>query len=328
MLEPATRGSKLGDATLAKIIGPHQGIACGDARETFLVRLFDHLWHGYRSRVSYVADYERVIDTAGAQFINDHIAFRTIATQRPLAGIASISRLFEAAGYVAAGEYVFPDKHLNAIHYQHANRRLPKLFISELKTWELPAVARTAIERTTASASPPVPTDLLAKIHRLPEEPADLERLVKQAAGSFELLPWQPPEESDLRLVNEHSQYGAWVLVHGYAVNHFTALVNSHQVETLDGIEKTVAALREAGVPLKAEIEGAPGSKLRQTATEAVVLEVDVRQKGAPSRTEWTYAYFELAERNPVVDPQTGMETSFDGFLGPQATQLFDMTKK
>jgi hypothetical protein len=78
---------------------------------------------------------------------------------------------------------------------------------------------------------------------------------------------------------------------------------------------------------MKAEIEGPPGSKLRQSATEAVVLDVETRQDGAPATMQWTYAYFELAERNPIKDPLTGRPVVFQGFLGPQATNLFVMTK-
>jgi hypothetical protein len=40
----------------------------------------------------------------------------------------------------------------------------------------------------------------------------------------------------------------------------------------------------------------------------------------------WTYAYFELAERGEVAD-ESGRRGRFEGFLGPQATQLFEMTK-
>ena len=37
---------------------------------------------------------------------------------------------------------------------------------------------------------------------------------------------------------------------------------------------------------------------------------------------------FELAERGEVTDPDSGARQRFEGFLGPQATQLFDMTKR
>ena len=30
----------------------------------------------------------------------------------------------------------------------------------------------------------------------------------------------------------------------------------------------------------------------------------------------WSYAYFELAERGPAPDPETGRQARFEGFLG------------
>ena len=127
--------------------------------------------------------------------------------------------------------------------------------------------------------------------------------------------------------LNQVSQYGAWVLVHGYNVNHFTSLINSHGVESLGSIESTIVALRQAGVPMKAEIEGEAGSKLRQTSTEAVMTEVTVIDQGKPVTMPWSYAYFELAQRDWITDPATGRRMHFEGFLGPQATNLFEMTR-
>ena len=69
--------------------GPHAAIPVTTARERFAAQLFDVLWDTYRRRVSYVQTYEQVIRQAGATFVNDHIAFRTLAVQQPLAGIAS-----------------------------------------------------------------------------------------------------------------------------------------------------------------------------------------------------------------------------------------------
>ena len=75
--------------------GPHQAIGSPTNREKFLALLFDTLWDRYRQRVSYVRDYERVIAAAGATFVNDHIAFRTLAAQRHVTGISRVSRIFE-----------------------------------------------------------------------------------------------------------------------------------------------------------------------------------------------------------------------------------------
>lgn len=310
--------------------GPHAAIPLTTNRERFAAQLFDALWETYRRRVSYLQTYEQVIRQAGATFVNDHIAFRTLATQQPLAGIASISRIFEALGYRAAGSYHFEDKQLSAIHFQHANPQFPKLFISELKTWELPAKDREIVSRTLKSHRPPVSEAILTALHQLdssePRTP-NPESLLSSVVAQFHDLPWLLPRREDVIELNKTSQYAAWVLVHGYNVNHFTSLINSHGVPALADIEKTIAALKAAGVPMKSEIEGERGSKLRQTATEAITIDVAVHDKGLPIAMPWTYAYFELAQRDTVIDPATGKSVRFEGFLGPQATNLFEMTR-
>ena len=309
------------------IAGPHGAIAAADERERFVAELFDRLWDRYRARVSYVGDYENVVHKAGATFVNDHIAFRTLAGQQPLTGIAGLSRIFEALGYVPAACYHFPKKHLNAIHYRHAHPEFPKLFISELKTWELPADVGKKLERLLEGHRSPVATETLRQLAALSDLPDDARLpLLEAAVNQIHNLPWELPERRDVEAVNPHSQYAAWVMVHGYNVNHFTALINSHGVDSLDDIEKTVAALKNAGVPMKSEIEGAPGSRLRQTATEAVMIDAAMQDGGNPTTAPWPYAYFELAERGDITDPQTGKQTRFEGFLGPQATALFEMT--
>jgi hypothetical protein len=275
-----------------------------------------------------VRTYEEVVAAAGAKFHNDHIAFRTFASQTPLAGIASIGRIFEALDYRVAGAYYFEDKHLSALHYQHANAQLPKIFISELKLWELEPEVRDAIAGAVAEHRPALGVDVLAQlrgVETLADE--DWDALLAIVVEQFQQLPWPLVSKELVTQVNAASQYAAWVLVHGYNVNHFTSLINSHQVEALEDIEKTVAALQKAGVPMKEEIEGEPGSKLRQTATEAVTIDVDVLDNGQPAKMPWTYAYFELAQRDLLPDPVSGKYSRFEGFLGSQATNLFEMTR-
>ena len=308
--------------------GPHQAIPVTSARERFAAQLFDALWMTYRQRVSYVRKYEEVVAAAGAKFVNDHIAFRTFASQTPLAGIASISRIFEALDYRAAGSYHFADKHLSATHFQHPNPQFPKIFISELKTWELSVATQTAIAHVVRKHRPAIDLESLAKLYNVEQAaPADLEGLLHTVVAHFHDLPWPLVERDVVEAVNKDSQYAAWVLVHGYNVNHFTSLINSHGVPALDDIEKTIAALTKAGVPMKSEIEGEKGSKLRQTATEAVTLDVEVTHNTETITMPWSYAYFELAQRDPVLDPATNKYTRFEGFLGPQATNLFEMTR-
>jgi hypothetical protein len=308
--------------------GPHAAIEADHPRDRFALELFDVLWGHYRQRVSHVAAYEQVIRDAGATFVNDHIAFRTFACQRPMTGISSISRIFEALGYVPAACYHFEDKHLEAIHFQHPHPQFPKLFISELNIWQLPAEAREMIATSLQSHRGVLADANLAALANIESQrPPRREDLLNTVVKQFHELPWSVPEKRIVESLNAHSQYAAWVLVHGYNVNHFTSLINSHGKAALNTIDKTVAALKNAGVPMKSEIEGKRGSKLRQSATEAAVVDVAVRENGQEATIPWTYAYFELAERGNVVDPETGQKSRFQGFLGPQATNLFEMTK-
>ena len=287
---------------------PHRTITPKNDRERFLVELLDSLWERYRSRMEPVRKYEALVERSGGVFRNDHIAFRTLAWQDPPAGIFTISRLFEALGYSAAGCYEFPDKKLSSLHFQHANPSFPKIFISQLKTWELSAESRAVVARSLEEHRAPFTDGALASLPR--------PQLMKACLSFFAERPWPAPRREDVLALDKESQFGAWVLVHGYDVNHFTASVDSHGCEALSDIEKTVAALKAEGVAMKADIEGERGAKLRQSSTQAVVLPVEVED----GKMDWTYAYFELAER-PLIDGQR-----FEAFFGAQAANLFEMT--
>jgi hypothetical protein len=307
---------------------PHQTVEVHNEQERFLVKLLDSLWERYRSRMEYVRQYEDLIQSHQASFFNDHIAFRTIALQKPLAGIFRISRIFEALGYQAANAYEFPDKHLSSIHYQHLNPRLPKLFITQLKTWELSLKSQRIIQKTLKSHELPLEEGVLDALYKL-ESMAQKKReiLLKKIIRYFRELPWDLPQKKDVLELDQETQYGAWVLIHGYDVNHFTALVGSHGVPALEDIEKVVHEMRRVGIPMKKEIEGEPGSKLRQSSTESVMVEGWVKEGKKKVKMPWSYAYFEIAERPLFKNPITGAMERFEGFLGSQATHLFDMTK-
>jgi hypothetical protein len=327
MTDPHASASTLPSASsqIATEPGPHAGIPTRCDREALLAQWLDALWDRYRQRVAYAREYQRLLSDHGARFVNDHVAFRTIATQQPMAGIVSLARLFEALGYEAAGCYQFPDKALSAVHYQHPQGLFPKVFLSELQPWKLSLASQQILRRAVPSHRPQPDDAFLAALATAP--PADHPALLATLMDVSEAPLWDVPDEADLLALNAESQYAAWVLIHGYRVNHFTGLINAHQVDDLATIDQTIAALRTRGVPMKADVEGLPGSKLRQTTTEAVQVEVTVRRGGQLVTRPWSYAYFELAERGTVADPETGRSTRFEGFLGPQATQLFDMTR-
>lgn len=275
-----------------------------------LTRLLDALWAQYKARVSYARQYEKMVLERGGRVINDHIAFRTFncATGKQPAGVEAIARVFTPLGYERKDKYLFEDKHLTAWHYEHkTNPDNPKIFISQLEVDRLsPAVAKMITDSVKDAP------DLLDK-----DNPA-----------GFFMRPWTPPKRNLIAPVNKESQYAAWTLLNGNAVNHFTAYINKQNVKEWPDLEATVNALRAAGLPMKDEMEGEKGSKLRQSSTQAVDAECAVTEdNGAPGKMKWSYAYYELAERGMVPGPD-GKPMLFQAFLGAQATNLFEMTKR
>jgi hypothetical protein len=286
--------------------------------------LWQKLWENYRLRVSYARSYEEMIQEAGGTVINDHIAFRSLHLRvegRNL-GIAYLESVVKALGYEMAGEYIFSDQKLHARHYQHPEQEelnLPKLFISELIVELLPKPIAQMIEKTVWSGKFFEPWNL--------ENWVETEK-VDQLQKIF-TRPWSAPLKSVVEAVHEVSQYGAWVLLHGHEVNHFTGYINRQHAPQYPDIERTAHALAQRGIPMKAVIEGNLGSGLRQTATQAVTEMVSVYEdaSGALIQIPWPYAYYEIAERNEV-EVAPGQKALFEGFLGPQASNLFEMTRK
>src|SRR5262245_43326541 len=135
---------------------PHHHLEARDEKERFTIAFFDRLWARYRSRVSHVRAYERLLSQNDARFTNDHVAFRTIASEQPPTGIFTLGRIFEALGYRAVGCYGFPDKHLGSLHYEHSHPGFPKVFVSELKTWECSKATRRLITKSLRTHRAPL----------------------------------------------------------------------------------------------------------------------------------------------------------------------------
>lgn len=294
-----------------------------------LSMLLERLWNIYRSRVDYARRYAELVEARGGIVVNDHIAFRTLNTptgsQPP--GIAAVERVFLRLGYQPAGEYAFPQTRLTARHYQHADPLAPKIFISQLEVDRLPAGAAEKIREAVMNAEDHLDGEAMSHLDE-PLSDAQASTFADRLVSFFTTRPWPPPKVSAVREINAVSQYAAWTLLHANNVNHFTAYINERNVPDWPDIETTVAALVRAGIPMKPAIEGTPGSKLRQTATQAVDVDCPaVDEAGQPTTLRWAYAYYELAERGEVTD-EHGRQARFQGFLGPQAAQLFEMTRR
>ena len=292
--------------------------------------LLNKLWQFYIQRVSYAHKYVELVNEKGGKVVNDHIALRTFNThtgEQP-GGIGAISHILDVLDYKQAGHYQFPKKKLSAIHFEHPDEMFPKIFVSQLEIDQLPDWAQESIQAAVKD-TPYLLSDrsielltLLRKEGEIPKLAA--ESLVEDLAMYFR-RPWDIPNKDVVLRLNDVSQYAAWVLLHGNSVNHFTAYINYQEVPEWPDLATTCKGLAEAGIPMKENLEGEAGSKLQQSATQAVKEEVEVMGEYGLEMINWTYAYYELAQRNYVEE--NGEKKLFSGFLGEQATHLFDMTQ-
>ena len=290
----------------------------------------DRLWVRYLKRVSYADKYVKLVTQKGGRIVNDHIALRTLNThtgEQP-EGIRAIKHILNCLEYNPAAKYKFPKKKLNAIHFEHPDESFPKIFVSQLEVDQLPYWAQELILNTVKD-TPYLLSDSAIELLMLLKEETSLTAeaaglLVKELVQYFQ-RPWGIPFKKDILKLNDVSQYAAWVLLHGNSVNHFTAFINFQEVEEWPDLETTCKGLKEAGIPMKDSIEGKKGSILQQSATQAVKEEVEVRGEDGIEKINWTYAYYELVQRDFVEE--NGRFKLFSGFLGEQTAHLFDMTK-
>jgi len=292
--------------------------------------LIDRLWNLYIERVQYAKQYVDLVAQKGGKVVIDHIAFRTFNahTGEQPEGIRAIRHILNFLEYKQVSKYSFPKKKLKATHFEHPDDSFPKIFVSQLEVNELPEWTQKMINASVNSTLYLLSDKSLELLRilegngTLPVEAADY--LVNDLVNYFR-RPWNIPLKDDVLKINDVSQYGAWVLLHGNSVNHFAVLINYQDVKEWPDLETTSIALAAEGVPMKDNIEGEKGSKLQQTTTLAVKEEVKVKGETGIEKIKWTYAYFELTQRNYIEDGES--KKLFSGFLGEQANHLFDMTQ-
>ncbi len=296
-----------------------------------LKQLTENLWLQYLRRVPYAHSYSEMVESKGGRVVHDHIAFRTLNThtgEQP-SGIKAIGHILEMLNYRKAGKYKFPKMQVTAVHYEHPDPLLPRIFVSQLEVEDLPEWARNIINQKVFETPYLISDQAIELLNviedqgKINEEAAEI--LVEELTGYFR-RPWKLPQRDDLLQINDLSQYAAWVLLHGNSVNHFAASINLQNVPEWPDLETTCMALAAARIPMKEEIEGEKGSILRQSATQAVKEIMRLKSgEGTIVDTEWTYAYYEFTERGYVINDSG--ESLFSGFLTDQATHLFKMTE-
>lgn len=258
--------------------------------------LLQKLWLEYEAQNPQVRRIHALLEAQGEQIVNDHIALRTF--DDPRVGLEVLARPFEASGYVAAGEYEFPEKKLFAKHYEHANPSLPKVFISELELASVSARARADIQALLAA----LPADASTR--------DDLPALGR---------PWSVDIATYERL-SEESEYAGWLAAFGFRANHFTVLVNA--LQSFGSLEALNEFLLAQGFEMNRAgglIKGTPRDLLEQSSTLAARVPVAF----SDGTREIPSCYYEFARRYPAASGRI-----FSGFLAPNADKIFESTDR
>ncbi len=247
---------------------------------------------------------------------NDHIAFRTLGV--PQLGIRSFEKMFKYYGYQKRDAYHFETKKLDAFWYSPPSPGYPRIFVSELRVWDLSEDAQRIIH----SYSDEVRAD--------PVDSLDLES--GEAVDQFlHSSLWRIPTWSDYSRLLEESEYAAWVIYNRYYLNHFTISTNSLP-SPFDSVAGINVLVEEIGVKLNdsgGKIKISPDGLLLQSSTVAELVDAQF------SDGDWhkiAGSYVEFAERK--VLPEFAAMRSEDlkrchrreGFEAGNADKIFEST--
>lgn len=261
-----------------------------------LDELLERLWHDYAGRTPQAPRIHALLEGRGERVVNDHIALRTF--DDPRVGIDALAPAFTRFGYAEAGGYEFAAKKLRARHYEHPDARMPKVFISELKTGECSASLRRIV------------AELLGRVDG------------DAALGpgfAVSGRPWDVSHAIFEELAGE-SEYAGWMAAHGFRANHFTVAV--HELATFGGLAELNDFLKTSGFTLNTsggEIKGTPGMGLEQSSTLASEIEVGFSDGAfvVPG------CYYEFAMRHRCADGKL-----FSGFVAQSADRIFESTDR
>lgn len=265
---------------------------------------------------------ERVHSVDNNQICYDHLAFRTFGVNGY--GIGSMANFFLDFGYTQREELRFPAKKLKALWFSPpslpvsdggsgVNGPLPRIFISELLVDQMSPQAQEIIRKYTEISGR-----------------GNKHAALASALGS---LTWEKPLYSEFQQLARESEYAAWTLVNGYAVNHVT--ISTHHLKSqLRNIKSLNQFIEESGFKLNSEggvLKVSPDGMLLQSSTVADSVSFcfsDGITESVPC------SYIEFAERLILPQFKNLPEKEVkefhrrDGFEVGNADKIFESTSK
>ncbi|BBG94200.1 hypothetical protein Prudu_002425 [Prunus dulcis] len=230
---------------------------------------------------------ELVGSVADDQICYDHFAFRTFGVNGY--GIDSMAKFFLDFGVPTSrgGSGV--------------NGPLPRVFVSELLVDQMSPQTQDIIKKYTGISGS-----------------GNKHAALASALGS---LTWEKPLHSEFQQLARESEYAAWTLVNGYALNHAT--ISTHQLKSrLRDIKNLNQFIEKNGFKLNSEggtLKVSPDGLLQQSSTVADSIHFqfsDGLTESVPC------SYIEFAERLVKEHHRR------DGFEVGNADKIFESTSK
>lgn len=275
---------------------------------------------------------QTLVQTQGGVFHNDHGAIRT-------ADVA-VRELFVRAARVLGlhrdRDYRFPAKKLVSFDLQAAgeDHRPFKIFVSQVDLDAFPPDIAALIREDCAEQAAAVDHGRFIALISKAEQTGGLNA---EEATAFvqhfvcKLMHRNGPamRRSTLQAVAAVSGEAASALALGPDFNHVTIDVIA---AGFAGIEAMAAKMMREGFTLLPAIQGAPGTKLRQTATMAATMPTPVREAdGHPGVADSEKQFVEIIERGQAVATDgsklwcdDGAPLVFKHFLAANAEKIFD----
>ncbi|XP_009409346.2 2-oxoadipate dioxygenase/decarboxylase, chloroplastic/amyloplastic [Musa acuminata AAA Group] len=258
----------------------------------------------------------------GEHICYDHFAFRTFGVDGH--GIDSMAKIFLYFGYKPREELRFPAKKLRALWFAPPSTgygengtgidgALPRIFISELLVDQLSYESQEVIRKYIKTSDSGYEHAALA--------------------STMGCLTWEKPLYSDYQLLSRESEYAAWTLVNGYALNHVT--ISTHRLKShIRKIDSFNQFIHANGFKLNTEggiLKVSPDGLLLQSSTVADTTSF----KFADGVTEYVAcSYIEFAERlllpeyKNIPDEEAQEFHRRDGFEVGNADKIFESTSR
>ena len=261
-----------------------------------LDEFFKKSWQDYIEITPSAKRIVSLLEKEGEVIKNDHIALRTFSHSKVKMDI--FSDYFISKGYLKKDHYFFPEKKLNAFHFEHKEDfERPKIFISELDLGAFGPSFQSLI------------FELMEKIP-LGSTFEDLYELGNPWFGDLSF--------KDYELLRTKSEYAAWLAVMGIRANHFTiSLNNLKKYSTVQKINDFLKFHHFSLNTVGGEIKGGPGVFLEQSSTMADKINMTF----SDGEFEVSSCYYEFALRYKREDGKY-----FQGFVANSAGNIFEST--